>query len=48
MSSVLLVLLPSTVFPRELKLLPYATVTAALAVMGAVEAKVVTALTVRV
>jgi len=38
MSSVLLVLLPMTVFPRELKLLPYVTATAALAVMGAVAA----------
>ncbi len=41
-------LVPSTTLPRADSALPFAMVTAALAVMGAVEAKVVTAFTVRV
>ena len=41
-------LLPTCALPRALKVLPLLTVTAALAVIGAVEAKVVTALTVSV
>ena len=43
-----LLLVPRTVLPKALKVLPAVTVTAASEVMGAVLAKVVTALTVRV
>ena len=47
-ASVLMPVLPRTVLPKALNALPLVIVTAALAVMGAVAVKVVTALTVRV
>ena len=45
--NVLALLVPNTVFPKLLRVFPAVTLTAALAVMGAVDAKVVTALTCR-
>ncbi len=47
-ASVLLPVVPRTVLPKAVSALPLVIITAALAVMGAEEAKVVTALTVRV